>query len=43
MNKSISSSNFIVDEYTTSYLLGNHDEVLELNDDVLVDLLNKIN
>ncbi len=43
MNKIISSSNFILDEYTTSYLLGNHDEVLELNDDVLVDLLNKIN
>ena len=42
MDKVISSKNFELDEYTIQYLQNNHDAVLELNSEVLVELLNTV-
>ncbi len=42
MSKIISSNNFELDEYTIPYLLGNHDEVLKLKTNILIDFINQI-
>lgn len=42
MSKIIDSKNFELDEYTTSYLLANPEEVLKLNSEILVNLLNRV-
>ncbi len=42
MDKVISSKNFELDEYTVQFLQNNHNAVLELNPEVLVELLNTV-